>query len=73
MVVGILTLIFYNDLTVKDYFASLNGQSNPVVRVPYPVIIEAVEEYPAVEEPPNTSQEVEEPKAKKKPVPRKVA
>ncbi|WKZ35582.1 MAG: hypothetical protein QY332_18385 [Anaerolineales bacterium] len=25
MVVGILALIFYNDLTVKDYFARLNG------------------------------------------------
>lgn len=25
MVVGILTLIFYNDKTVKDYFARLNG------------------------------------------------
>ena len=25
MVVGILTLIFYNDVTVKDYFARING------------------------------------------------
>jgi hypothetical protein len=25
MVVGILALVFYNDLTVKDYFARLNG------------------------------------------------
>ena len=33
MVVGILALVFYNDLTVKDYFARLNGTltSAPVV------------------------------------------
>ena len=29
-VVGILALIFYNDLTVKDYFARLNGTLVPV-------------------------------------------
>lgn len=27
MVVGILALIFYNDLTVKDYFARINGMT----------------------------------------------
>ena len=30
MIVGILALVFYNDLQVKDYFARLNG-------IPYPV------------------------------------
>lgn len=30
LIVGILTLIFYNDLTVKDYFARLNGKSAAV-------------------------------------------
>ncbi len=29
VVVGILALIFYNDLTVKDYFAQLNGTLAP--------------------------------------------
>jgi hypothetical protein len=29
MVVGILALVFYNDLTVKDYFARLNGTIFP--------------------------------------------
>lgn len=36
MVVGILALVFYNDLVVKDYFARLNGMpvpATPVVRV----------------------------------------
>jgi hypothetical protein len=42
MIVGIISLIFYNDLTVKDYFARLNGDlpSEPVppaVQVP-PVV-----------------------------------
>ena len=29
VVVGILALVFYNDLTVKDYFARLNGTLSP--------------------------------------------
>ncbi|MBE7432571.1 MAG: hypothetical protein HS100_01510 [Anaerolineales bacterium] len=29
MVAGILALIFYNDLAVKEYFAALNSGSNP--------------------------------------------
>jgi hypothetical protein len=34
VVVGILALIFYNDLTVRDYFARLNGTPTPIVPVP---------------------------------------
>jgi hypothetical protein len=36
VVVGILALIFYNDVTVKDYFARLNGvlPPEPVVAAP---------------------------------------
>ena len=34
VVVGILALVFYNDLTVKDYFAGLNGTP-----VPEPVVV----------------------------------
>src|SRR5574342_84279 len=37
MVVGILALVFYNDLIVRDYFARLNGTLIPVTPVP-PVI-----------------------------------
>ena len=33
VVVGILALVFYNDVTVRDYFARLNG-SEPLVPVP---------------------------------------
>jgi len=33
MVVGILALVFYNDLIVKDYFGQLNGIPAPVVPV----------------------------------------
>ena len=33
MVVGILALVFYNDLIVKDYFGHLNGIPAPVVPV----------------------------------------
>jgi hypothetical protein len=29
MVVGILALVFYNDIAVKDYFARLNGTLTP--------------------------------------------
>lgn len=33
MVVGILALVFYNDLVVKDYFGRLNGMPAPVTAV----------------------------------------
>ncbi|MEP6895844.1 MAG: hypothetical protein ABI986_09585 [Chloroflexota bacterium] len=36
MVVGILSLIFYNDTVVKDYFARLNGATNSVIVSPTP-------------------------------------
>lgn len=35
VVVGILALVFYNDLTVKDYFARLNGMP-VIVETPVP-------------------------------------
>ncbi len=34
MIVGILSLVFYNDPQVKDYFARLNGIPYPVARKP---------------------------------------
>ncbi len=76
MVVGILALIFYNDLTVKDYFSHLNRQSVPVPPVPAPVIIEPMEqpvvEQLVIEETP-VVEEIETPKPKKRSGPRKVA
>lgn len=59
MVVGILALIFYNDLTVKNYFARMN---NPVVESttqpePLPQISE-----PTVPELPEAPHQTEKPK-----------
>lgn len=75
MVVGILTLIFYNDLTVKDYFDRLNDQPVNVAPSVSSVVIEPVEaEQPAIDETPaQQNQEIEVSKPKKKSSPRKVA
>ncbi|GAB4497676.1 MAG: hypothetical protein OHK003_07060 [Anaerolineales bacterium] len=59
MIVGILVLIFYNDLTVKDYFARLNGlpsiipaSATPSPLEPQPVSLpEPVEKTMPEEEP----------------------
>jgi hypothetical protein len=64
LIVGILTLIFYNDLTVKDYFARINGAapimpSAPVSPQPEPVI----ESLPEIVEQP---EHPEKPKRTKK-------
>lgn len=54
MIVGILALIFYNDVTVKEYFSRIN--SGPVTVVSAPMVEsqptslpELVEEIPSVE------------------------
>jgi hypothetical protein len=36
MIVGILSLVFYNDLAVKDYFVRLNGTTTPAAPVTPP-------------------------------------
>ena len=36
MVVGILSLVFYNDQIVRDYFARLNGTAHPVPALAVP-------------------------------------
>jgi hypothetical protein len=46
VIVGILALIFYNDVIVRDYFARLNGTLVPVAPVP-PVPPAAPEPEPA--------------------------
>ncbi len=44
MVVGILSLVFYNDVTVKNYFAELNGMQTPPPAAPKPAPALPVEE-----------------------------
>ena len=74
MVVGILALVFYNDLVVKDYFARLNGMPVPVTPVvpvepasvpdpsPAPVMSEPVIEPVDVAPAPQTEETPDEPK-----------
>ena len=62
-VVGILTLIFYNDLTVKEYFAQLNGT---VVMPPAPVAIPDILPAPEAPEEPGMPEPTEEPAASKR-------
>jgi hypothetical protein len=60
VVVGILALIFYNDLTVKDYFARLNGTLAPVMPVPTPApqpTTIAPEESSPMEEAPSSDED----------------
>jgi len=52
MVVGILALIFYNDVSVRGYFARLNGTTVvPPVSVTPPAPVEEPEALPVPEEP----------------------
>jgi hypothetical protein len=89
MAVGILSLVFYNDTVVKDYFARLNGVlsgaevSAPVTVTPVtPASIPTPQPAPVIEEPILSEVEgtpltetapAEEPPAKPKRGPRKVA
>lgn len=78
MAVGILSLVFYNDAVVKEYFARLN-ETLPSVPVtpPVPVSNPDPEPAPAIEEPaapPTEETPITEEKPKKpKRAPRKVA
>jgi hypothetical protein len=71
MAVGILSLVFYNDTVVKDYFARLNGipTPSPVTPVP-PASLPQPEVAPVIEELPSP---VEESPTKPKRTPRKIA
>jgi hypothetical protein len=71
MVVGILALVFYNDLVVKDYFARLNGMpvsATPVIPVEpdhdrSAAVISEPAEAPVDESPtPHTEETPDEPK-----------
>ena len=54
VVVGILALVFYNDVTVRDYFARLNGAEPlaPVPPVPPAPPAPILDPAPPLEEPP---------------------
>jgi hypothetical protein len=70
VVVGILALIFYNDVTVKDYFARLNGTvpPAPVVVVP-PVAPESPIPPAPVDPEPSLAGEAEPPYVEESPSP----
>ena len=71
MVVGILSLVFYNDTIVKDYFARLNGILALVTVTPVPpASFSQPEPAPVIEKLPAP---VEESPAKPKRAPRKIA
>jgi hypothetical protein len=59
VVVGILALVFYNDVTVRDYFARLNGTALATPEPPIPPTPPApiVDPVPMTEEPPFPSDE----------------
>jgi hypothetical protein len=56
MVVGILSLVFYNDQIVRDYFAQLNGLPVPVAPAPSAPLVEPVP-YPVIQEEPVSDEE----------------
>jgi hypothetical protein len=74
MVVGILALVFYNDMTVKEYFAQLNGSLIPVepappapTPAPEPEPVEDTPAAPAEESPAPAPEETpEKPKRSRK-------
>jgi hypothetical protein len=71
MAVGILSLVFYNDTEVKNYFARLNGTlSTEPVPTPAPASPPVPEPVPTIEEP--SAPPKKKPAKPKKP-PRKVA
>lgn len=78
MAVGILSLVFYNDLVVKEYFARLNGTLAPVTVTPVEPASITPEPAPVIEELAPAEVEIapppaEEPPSKPKRTPRKVA
>jgi hypothetical protein len=69
MVVGILSLVFYNDETVKNYFAELNGAQTPPPAAPKPAPALPVEESapePVLLDPPAEPEAPSKPKRGRK-------
>jgi len=60
VVVGILALVFYNDLTVRDYFARLNGTLAPVAPVAPIVPASAPDEIAPVDDSPSFNEKTPE-------------
>ena len=82
MAVGILSLVFYNDTVVKEYFARLNGTPAPATVTPVPPTslptpqpFDPAQDKPApvMEELPAPVEESPTPPAKPKRTPRKIA
>jgi len=76
MVVGILSLVFYNDNVVKEYFARLIGTLAPVTATPVPpASLPQPEIDPVMEALPQPTEVLkpETPPAKPKRTPRKIA
>jgi hypothetical protein len=74
MIVGILALVFYNDLIVKAYFEELNGSATPVPPAmpqieDVPVPVEAAPAEPAVPVEPEAPDEPAAPEAPVDPEP----
>jgi len=69
MIVGILALVFYNDLTVRRYFDELNGIASPFPSTPE--VVPAQPDPPAFEGTPAEPVEPEPPAIPRRP--RKVA
>jgi len=67
MAVGILSLVFYNDAVVKDYFARLNGEIPIEPAIPSTPLLEPTPSHEPVDQEPE-----EEPSPPKR-APRKVA
>lgn len=67
--VGILALVFYNDITVREYFARLNGTLAPIA--PEPPVLPAVPAVPAPvsESEPPAPEEITPPEEPESPLP----
>jgi hypothetical protein len=65
LVVGILALVFYNDLAVKRYFDEINGMAAPAAPTPEPAPVEPTLSQP--EAGPAEADEPETPAAPRRP------
>jgi hypothetical protein len=64
--VGILALIFYNDVMVKSYFEQLNGMETPPPAAPVPVPAQPIDPTPDPVLPESAPDELPKPKRPRK-------